>query len=347
MKEYHQPSYDQAKLMLIEPWGGTSGSEWNYKLTNPIKEILIAHGDNVIDSIIFRTIGQQGIIDSPKFGGNGGYRKTKVTIENAPGEYLTGIRGKLGYYVGNLVVKSLYFSTNLKCYGPVGGNEVGGTSFSLVLKVNGAILGFHGRSGAFLYAIGVYLQNVTPPEQIKQLKQPKVEESPDEFPNKLDVMKCIQARSPGPWGGYSGKGWDDGVFCTIKQVHIYMNTIISAICGIQIEYEKKDKMSVWSQLHGGFGIGAGNHDNVIKKIYVDGENEFLIGIEGYYSLVKENGGLDTLRQIAFYTNKGKYGPYGIEIGTYFSSSAARGKIVGFHGKSGVFLNAIGVHMEYF
>uniref|UniRef100_M0ZW97 Agglutinin isoform n=1 Tax=Solanum tuberosum TaxID=4113 RepID=M0ZW97_SOLTU len=264
-----------------------------------------------------------------------------------PGEYLTGIRGKLGYYVGNLVVKSLYFSTNLKCYGPVGGNEVGGTSFSLVLKVNGAILGFHGRSGAFLYAIGVYLQNVTPPEQIKQLKQPKVEESPDEFPNKLDVMKCIQARSPGPWGGYSGKGWDDGVFCTIKQVHIYMNTIISAICGIQIEYEKKDKMSVWSQLHGGFGIGAGNHDNVIKKIYVDGENEFLIGIEGYYSLVKENGGLDTLRQIAFYTNKGKYGPYGIEIGTYFSSSAARGKIVGFHGKSGVFLNAIGVHMEYF
>ncbi|KAH0680569.1 hypothetical protein KY284_021654 [Solanum tuberosum] len=106
-------------------------------------------------------------------------------------------------------------------------------------------------------------------------------------------------------------------------------------------------MSVWSQLHGGFGIGAENHDNVIKKIYVDGENEFLIGIEGYYSLVKENGGLDTLRQIAFYTNKGKYGPYGIEIGTYFSSSAARGKIVGFHGKSGVFLNAIGVHMEYF
>lgn len=64
--------------MLIEPWGGSNGSEWNYKLTNPIKEIIIAHDDNVINSIIFRTIGQEGTIDSPKFGGNGGYKKAKV-----------------------------------------------------------------------------------------------------------------------------------------------------------------------------------------------------------------------------------------------------------------------------
>lgn len=78
MKEYHQPSYDQAKLILVEPWGGTSGSEWNYKLTNPIKEIHIAHGETVIDSIIFRTLGQQGTIDSPKFGGRGGNKKLKV-----------------------------------------------------------------------------------------------------------------------------------------------------------------------------------------------------------------------------------------------------------------------------
>ncbi|XP_055835643.1 agglutinin-like [Solanum dulcamara] len=341
--------------MLVESWGGTSGSEWNYKFTNPIKEIVIAH-ETVIDSIIFRTLGQQGIIDSPKFGGRGGNKKFKVTIENAPWEYLTGIRGTLGYYVGHLVVKSLCFTTNLKTYGTIGA-AAGGTPFSLVLKEGGAIVGFHGRYGAYLDAIGVYLQHVAAPEHSKPLKDSKVEEISDKFPNvrtctcstivkvhkKLDVMKCIQPRSPGPWGGCSGKGWDDGVFCTIKQVHIYMNTIISAVSGIQIEYEKKDKTSVWSQLHGGFGIGAGNYDN----INIDGENEILIGIEGYYSPVKENGGLDTLRQITFYTNKGKYGPYGTEIGAYFRSSAARGKIVGFHGKCGVFLNAVGVHMEYF
>lgn len=76
MKEY-QTSYDQARSILVEPWGGTNGSEWNYKLKNPIKEILIAHGE-VIDSIIFRTIGEEGIIDSPKFGGRGGDKRLKV-----------------------------------------------------------------------------------------------------------------------------------------------------------------------------------------------------------------------------------------------------------------------------
>ncbi|CAN4093857.1 unnamed protein product [Withania somnifera] len=344
--EYERPSYDQSNLMLVEAWGGSSGSEWNYKLTNPVKEIILSHG-GIIDSIIFRTLSQQGTIDSPKFGGRGGDKKYNIIIENASREYLTGIKGTLGYYAGHLVVKSLIFTTNLKCYGPVG-SEAGGTPFTLLLK-GGAIMGFHGRSGAYLDAIGVYVQHVIAPtqdEQIKLLKQTKVEEMDDEFPNKMDMMKCIQPRSAGPWGGYSGKGWDDGVFCTIKKVQVYINTIISVISGIQIKYEKKNKTSVWSQLHGGFGLGTGI-ENGIRKVNIDGENEFLIGMEGYYSPVNDNGGLDAIRQIAFYTNKGKYGPYGTEIGTYFTSSAARGKVIGFHGKSGAYLNAIGVHMEYF
>lgn len=64
-------------------------------------------------------------------------------------------------------------------------------------------------------------------------------------------MKTIVPRSPGSWGGYSGKGWDDGVFSTIKQVRVHMNLHISAISGIQIEYEKKDKTSFRTQLHAG------------------------------------------------------------------------------------------------
>ncbi|KAK4351973.1 hypothetical protein RND71_027491 [Anisodus tanguticus] len=121
-----------------------------------------------------------------------------------------------------------------------------------------------------------------------------------------------------------------------------MNLHISSISGIQIEYEKKlDKTSFWSQIHGCLGAGS----DTIRKINIDSENEFLIGIEGFYSPVIANGGLDAIRQIAFYTNNGKYGPYETEVGTYFSSSAARGKNVGFHGKSGVFLNAIGTQAE--
>ncbi|XP_075090065.1 agglutinin-like isoform X3 [Nicotiana tabacum] len=77
----NQVNYDQANSILVEPWGGnTGGSEWNYKLKSPIKEILIAHGD-FIHSIMFRTITEQAtIIDSPMFGGDGG-RRDKVSPE--------------------------------------------------------------------------------------------------------------------------------------------------------------------------------------------------------------------------------------------------------------------------
>ncbi|CAN4093860.1 unnamed protein product [Withania somnifera] len=344
----NQLMYDKADSILVEGWGGTGGSEWNYKFKSPIKEILINHGD-IVDSIIFRTITEQGdIIDSPRFGGNGG-RRDKVVLPAAPLELLIGIKGTYGSYGGKLVVKSLSFITlGQNTYGPFG-KEAGGTPFSLVMKEGGAIVGFHGRAGSYLDAIGVHLQKLinTPTNSQKEDDQKKVEPNEPmvediEIHDKMDVMKTVVPRSAGPWGGCKGKSWDDGVFFSIKQVLVHTD-IYSLISGIQIEYEKNlDKTSFWSQLHGCVG-----GTDTIRKINFDGENEFLIGIEGFYGPSVQNDGLDTIRQIAFYTNKGKYGPYGTESGTYFSSSAARGKIVGFHGKSGAYLHAIGVHMEYF
>ncbi|XP_009769147.1 putative late blight resistance protein homolog R1A-3 [Nicotiana sylvestris] len=162
----NQVSYDQEDSTLLEPWGGVGGSKWNYMLKSPIKEILIVHGD-VIDSIMFRTITEQGTtIDSPKFGGDGG-RRDKVVVEATPLEYLTGIKGTFGRFYGHSVIKSLCFITNAKNYGPFG-SEAGGTPFSLVMKEGVAIVGFHGRSGLYLDAIGVYLQKLAPPTSAKE-----------------------------------------------------------------------------------------------------------------------------------------------------------------------------------
>nr|XP_016463415.1 PREDICTED: putative late blight resistance protein homolog R1B-23 isoform X2 [Nicotiana tabacum]XP_016463417.1 PREDICTED: putative late blight resistance protein homolog R1B-23 isoform X2 [Nicotiana tabacum]XP_016463418.1 PREDICTED: putative late blight resistance protein homolog R1B-23 isoform X2 [Nicotiana tabacum]XP_016463419.1 PREDICTED: putative late blight resistance protein homolog R1B-23 isoform X2 [Nicotiana tabacum]XP_016463420.1 PREDICTED: putative late blight resistance protein h len=165
--EGYQVSYDQADSILVEPWGGNAGeSEWNYKLKSPIKEILIVHGD-IIDSIMFRTVTEQGTtIDSTKFGGDGG-RIDKVVIEATSLEYLKGIKGTFGYYYGHSVIKSLCFITNAKNYGPFG-CEAGGIPFSLVMKEGVAIVGFHGRSRLYLNAIGVYLQKLAPPTSAKE-----------------------------------------------------------------------------------------------------------------------------------------------------------------------------------
>ncbi|KAL4629030.1 hypothetical protein ACB092_05G279700 [Castanea dentata] len=83
------------------------------------------------------------------------------------------------------------------------------------------------------------------------------------------------------------------------------------------------------------------------NIKLEVSKEFLVCIVGFYGPVKGSDSFKALRSITFYKNKAKYGPYGVEIGHAFTSSVAPGKVVGFHGRSGVYLDAIGVHMEYF
>lgn len=55
-------------------------------------------------------------------------------------------------------------------------------------------------------------------------------------------------------------------------------------------------------------------------------------------------GPNVIKSITFHTNKGKHGPFGEEQGQAFTSKNKEGKIVGIHGKEGLFIDAIGVHM---
>lgn len=52
-----------------------------------------------------------------------------------------------------------------------------------------------------------------------------------------------------------------------------------------------------------------------------------------------------IKSLTFHTTKGKYGPYGEEHGVPFTSDMKEGMIVGFHGRKGLFLDAIGVHVK--
>ncbi|EYU45163.1 hypothetical protein MIMGU_mgv1a020491mg, partial [Erythranthe guttata] len=83
------------------------------------------------------------------------------------------------------------------------------------------------------------------------------------------------------------------------------------------------------------------------EIDVDG-GEYLVGIEGFHGPIEGiTGDISVMRSITFHTNKFKYGPLGSEIGKFFTSSkGCDGKIVGFFGKSGAYLSAIGVHNVY-
>uniref|UniRef100_A0A452ZHQ9 Jacalin-type lectin domain-containing protein n=5 Tax=Triticinae TaxID=1648030 RepID=A0A452ZHQ9_AEGTS len=56
-------------------------------------------------------------------------------------------------------------------------------------------------------------------------------------------------------------------------------------------------------------------------------------------------GPTAVRSLTFHTNRRRYGPYGDEYGTYFSTSFADGRVVGFHGREGWYIDGIGVHVQ--
>lgn len=57
------------------------------------------------------------------------------------------------------------------------------------------------------------------------------------------------------------------------------------------------------------------------------------------------GGTPVIRSLTFKSNKRTLGPFGMEIGTPFSSPLDDGRIVGFKGRSGHHLDAIGFHVS--
>ncbi|KAM3749720.1 hypothetical protein ACB098_05G208500 [Castanea mollissima] len=209
--------------------------------------------------------------------------------------------------------------TNKAVYGPYG--TVDGKPFR---HNGGVIVGFHGYAGEFVDAIGAY---ATLPYVNTTLKEPD------------HTTKMAVPRGPGPWGGHGGTEWDDGIFLAIRELQLHVGD--SVIHAIRVLYESKDGEPVWSPKHGGDGCDQ------IKTIKLEVSEEFLVRIAGFYGPVKGRDSFKALRSITFYTNKAKYGPYGDEIGDAFTSSVTSGKVVGFHGRSGVYLDAIGVHMEYF
>lgn len=208
-------------------------------------------------------------------------------------------------------VRSLTFeSSEKKIYGPYGVED--GTYFSFSMA-EGKIVGFHGRSGWYLDCIGVYISNLKAPE----------------------ISKSLKPISVGPWGGKGGDMWDDGVYSGIHQIIIVYG---DAIDSINIEYDNNG--SEYNNNGSRFWLEhGGSTGNKIGKIQFDYPNEILTSISGHYDTY--------LRSLTFKSNLKKYGPYGRQQGTYFSFPISDGKIVGFHGRSGSYLDCIGVYLSNF
>ncbi|XP_015572833.1 jacalin-related lectin 19 [Ricinus communis] len=138
----------------------------------------------------------------------------------------------------------------------------------------------------------------------------------------------------GPWGGNGGSTWDDGVFNGVREITIVYDHCIDSI---KVVYDKNGK-AVATEKHGGVG---GTKRTEIKLQYPE---EYLVSASGNYCPVVY-GGSPVIRSITFKSNRRTFGPFGIEEGTPFTLSMDGRRVVGFTGRSGWYLDAIGFRLS--
>lgn len=150
------------------------------------------------------------------------------------------------------------------------------------------------------------------------------------------------ATAHGPHGGHGGSPWDDGVRRGIKQIVVVYGS--DAIYSIRFEYAGERGHSSWSEKHGGNGNGGGKTETIELKY----PHETLVSVKGHFGLISP--GSPVIRSLTFETSEKKSSTIGVEQGTPFSLPSNQladtaTKIVGFHGRSGWFLDSIGVYVK--
>jgi hypothetical protein len=240
----------------------------------------------------------------PRRGGPGG---ADASFTLPAGEYLVRVFGKQGANAVSPAISQISFMTNTgRVYGPYGEGlgQDPTTPFDIVVPAGGRIVGFTGRAGSYLNAIGVlYVQDVPPPT-------PKV--------------------SP-IFGSSMGTAFADTVVAGQVLTGVTINTGYW-IDAIQARATPADlpKRGGTGGLLNSFALQPGEH---------------LVRI---YGRTGSNAVVPSVSQISFVTSAGRvYGPYGEGLGqdptTPFDFTVPAGsRIVGFTGRAGDFLHAIGV-----
>ncbi|XP_019180878.1 PREDICTED: horcolin-like [Ipomoea nil] len=143
------------------PLGHNGGGFWSFRPKNKINQIVISfggRGNNNPIGITFSATKNDGSKDTLTIGGGG--TETNVTHNdtiNIDGEdeYLTEISGTFGAFASSdNVLRSIKFTTNAREFGTYGPNV--GTPFNFQAQNGNKIVGFFGRSGYYIDAIGTY-----------------------------------------------------------------------------------------------------------------------------------------------------------------------------------------------
>ncbi|CAN6925784.1 unnamed protein product [Brassica oleracea] len=165
---------------------------------------------------------------------------------NYPDEYITSIQGTYSNVAryNTTIVKTLTFKTSHGRTSPMFGNTaIFSTDFVVEGKAGAKLIGFHGRSGSALDAIGAH------------------------FFASASPLKHIEPR-----GGFGGNAWDDGVYDGVRKISVGLN------CGnvsyVRFKYVKGSTSVKHSH---------GKMSEEPKEFKVDYPNEYVTSVEGTYN----------------------------------------------------------------
>ncbi|KAK9922029.1 hypothetical protein M0R45_030512 [Rubus argutus] len=147
---------EERRYVVSTRFGGTGGSQyWDDGLYHGVREITL-HFNTHINSIAVGYYKNGENINAEKHGGDGG---NPITITLAADEFIKNVSGYIvdGTHWGtaDYVIRSLKFQSNIREYGPYGDEE--GNPFTFIVNPGDKIIGFFGRNGSHLDAIGFHV----------------------------------------------------------------------------------------------------------------------------------------------------------------------------------------------
>ncbi|CAM0870877.1 unnamed protein product [Alopecurus aequalis] len=140
----------------------------------------------------------------------------------------------------------------------------------------------------------------------------------------------------GPCGGGGGNAMEMGLVHRVRRivkVILWHGIMVDAMWVLyQLEGPQEPIQLCW---------GRPRRANRSETICLE-PDEYFTGVKG--SVGDCEGGF-RLRSLTLVTNRRTFGPYGTEGGVPFELSAAGGRIIAFHGRSGLFLDALGTYVK--
>ncbi|CAL4954869.1 unnamed protein product [Urochloa decumbens] len=144
----------------------------------------------------------------------------------------------------------------------------------------------------------------------------------------------------GPWGGHGGSPWDDGPHRGVRSITV---TYARFLESMRVEYVDRSGRPVLAEKHGG-----GTRHSLSAKVELEYPYEFVTGVSGCYRAA-HGGSPPVVRSLTFATSRGAvHGPFG-DAGADadavpFAYPMEGGVVVGFAGRSGWHLDALGLYV---